>query len=57
MSETSRRKLLAGGSRGGRGHGRPDHGTRAGGEARRSTSSAQESVVAYVEDHRSGSCG
>ena len=58
MSETSRRKLLAGA-----GAGvavgtvaltvRPAEAGQAG-EARRTASSAHESVVAYVEDHRSG---
>ena len=57
MSETSRRKLLAG-----TGAGvavgtvaltmRP--GAAAAGEARPTPSSAREPVVAYVEDHRSG---
>ncbi len=55
MSETSRRKLLAGAGAG------VAVGTVAltvrpadAGEARRTASSAHESVVAYVEDHRSG---
>ena len=55
MSETSRRKLLAGAGAG------VAVGTVAlttrpaqAGESRRTSSSAREPVVAYVEDHRSG---
>jgi hypothetical protein len=55
MSETSRRKLLAGAGAGAAvgAVGLTMKPAQAG-EARPSASSARESVVAYVEDHRSG---
>jgi hypothetical protein len=57
MSETSRRKLLAAGGAGVAASAvamtvSPAEASEAGG-ARRTSSSARESVVAYVQDHRS----
>jgi hypothetical protein len=57
MSETSRRKLLAAGGAGVAASAvamtvSPAEASEAG-EARRTSSSARESVVAYVQDHRS----
>ena len=57
MSETSRRKLLAAGGAGVAAGAvamtvSPAEASEAG-EARRTSSSARESVVAYVQDHRS----
>ena len=55
MSETSRRKLLAGAGAGvAVGTVGLSMGPARAGEARPSAASARESVVAYVEDHRSG---
>jgi hypothetical protein len=55
MSETSRRKLLAvGGASVAAGTVGLTMGPAQAGEARRTTSSAQEAVVAYIADHRSG---
>jgi len=59
MGETSRRKVLAATGAGvaagtvGLTMG-PAQGPAQAGEARRTSSSARESVVAYIEDHRSG---
>ena len=54
MSETSRRKLLAAGGAGvAAGAVGLTRAPARAGEARRTTSSARESVVAYVRDHRS----